>query len=223
LSVTGILLNHTEELQLAKRYVHSEWILKWYGIQTPKIEAAFPLKTETGQSWLSTSNNKLYINKTIITGEYENLRGAVAMPEGFIVVLVGEKILLLMPNGELVEELSPSQGLPVGITALGLTKEEQLRVQTANGLYKPDNDFISWEKLPDNSEQNQIHWILPQTLPKSLQQAITAQAEILPIERLLLDLHSGRLLSVYFMDAVAILLIILAITGFFLWLRRWRR
>lgn len=222
LSVTGILLNHTEELQLAKRYVHSEWILKWYGIQTPKIEAAFPLKTETGQSWLSASNKKLYINKIIITGEYENLRGAVAMPEGFIVVLVGEKILLLMPNGDIVEKLSESQGLPVGITALGLTNEQELRVQTANGLYKTDNEFISWEKLANNAEQSQVKWILPQSPPESLQQALTAQAEILPIERLLLDLHSGRLLSVYFMDAVAILLIILAITGFLLWLRRWR-
>ncbi len=225
LSVTGILLNHTEELQLAKRYVQSEWILKWYGIETPQIEAAFPLEMENGQSWLSAINNKLYINQNIIIGNYDDLRGAVAMLDGFIVVLVGEKILLLMPNGELVEELSLSQGLPAGITALGLTKEQQLRVQTPNGLYKPDNEFINWEKLPDNAEQNQVRWILPQSLPESLQQAITTQVrtQILPIERVLLDLHSGRLLSVYLMDAVAILLIILAITGFFLWLRQWRR
>ena len=223
LSVTGILLNHTEELQLNKRYVQSEWILQLYGIETPKIEAAFLLETQDGDSWLSAINNKLYFDQKVISGSYDNLQGAVAILDGFIVVLVGEKILLLMPDGELVEELSPSQGLPAGITALGLSDEQQLRVQTASGLYKPDNDFISWDKLPDNAGQNQIRWILPQSPPVSLQQALTAQAQILPIERLLLDLHSGRLLSVYFMDVVAILLIILAITGFFLWLRRWRR
>jgi hypothetical protein len=225
LSVTGILLNHTEELQLDKRYVQSEWILNWYGIQTPKIDAAFLLETKNGKSWLSAINHKLYINQTIIVGDYDNLRGAVAMSDGFIVVLVGEKILLLMPNGELVEELSPLQGLPVGITALGLTEKQQLQVQTANGLYQPDNEFLNWEKLPNNTKPNQVRWILPQSLPEKFRQTITTQVytQILPIERLLLDLHSGRLLSVYLMDAVAILFIILAITGFFLWLRRWRR
>jgi hypothetical protein len=146
------LLNHTEELELNKRYVQSEWILQLYGIKTPKIEAAFPLKTKNGESWLVAINGKLYINQDIIIGDYESLRGAVAILDGFIVVLVDEKILLLMPNGEMVEELSESQGLPVGITALGLTNEQELRVQTVNGLYKADNEFISWEKLPNNSD-----------------------------------------------------------------------
>ncbi|HED18424.1 MAG TPA: PepSY domain-containing protein, partial [Gammaproteobacteria bacterium] len=33
IAVTGVLLNHTEGLQLDSRHVQSNWILDWYGIQ----------------------------------------------------------------------------------------------------------------------------------------------------------------------------------------------
>lgn len=36
LSVTGMLLNHTVQLALDKRYVQSNWLLGWYGISAPE-------------------------------------------------------------------------------------------------------------------------------------------------------------------------------------------
>jgi len=129
-------------------------------------------------------------------------------------------LYLEQERGELVERLMPTQG----ISALGLTPEQELRVRTPAGLYQPDSEFISWEKLSDNA--GRIRWILPQSPPAALQEKLTAQAPILPWERMLLDLHSGRLLGswgVYLMDAVGVLLLILAPTGFFIWLQQWYR
>jgi hypothetical protein len=71
LSITGILLNHTEELKLAKRYVQSEWILNLYGIKTPSISAAFPIADDV--IWISFISNKLYLNQQLIHGSYEKL------------------------------------------------------------------------------------------------------------------------------------------------------
>ena len=45
----------------------------------------------------------------------------------------------------------------------------------------------------------------------------------LPLERVLLDLHSGRILGkwgVWLIDVVAILLFVLAITGSWMWFQR---
>ena len=228
LSITGILLNHTEDLQLAKRYVHSEWILKWYGIQTPTIDVAFPLESETKQRWLSAIDEKLYLNQQLLLEHFEgNLLGAVETSEQLIVVLISEQLLLFTLEGELIEGLTPIQGLPSGINALGLNNKKQIVVRTATGIYQPDIEFLFWKKISgDNVKQIKIQWILPQSPPKRLQQQLSMQMSILPWERLLLDLHSGRLLGnwgVYIMDAVAILLLILAPTGFFIWLRQWYR
>ena len=35
LAVTGLALNHTEELQLDARHVRTAWLLDWYGISLP--------------------------------------------------------------------------------------------------------------------------------------------------------------------------------------------
>jgi len=212
LSITGILLNHTEELKLAKRYVQSEW-----------ISAAFPIADDV--IWISFISNKLYLNQQLIHGSYEQLGGAVNMQQGFIVILIGEQILLITAEGEIIERLTPTEGLPTGINLLGLTTDKQLIAQTPSGLYKPDDDFMTWEKVADKPK---LQWIKPQSPPLNLQQALITQVseQIIPLERLLLDLHSGRLFGiwgVYFMDLVAILILILASTGLFMWLQRQRR
>lgn len=223
LSVTGILLNHTEELKLAKRYVQSKWILNLYGIKTPTISAAYPVAN--GVIWISSIGDQLFLNQQRIPGNYENLRGVANIEQGFIAVLIEEQILLITPESEIIERLTPTEGLPTGISLLGLTKNKQLIAQTPSGLYKPDDDFMTWEKLPDNPK---LQWIKPQSPPAKLQDALITQAteQIIPVERLLLDLHSGRLFGiwgVYFMDLVAILILILAPTGFIIWLQRKRR
>ncbi|MDH5434565.1 MAG: hypothetical protein OEY19_11520, partial [Gammaproteobacteria bacterium] len=34
LAVTGILLNHYEALSLHKKYIQSDWLISWYGVQS---------------------------------------------------------------------------------------------------------------------------------------------------------------------------------------------
>ncbi len=225
LFITGILLNHTEELQLAKRYVQYEWVLDWYGIKTPNVYTAFPLGDTTNPRWLSAIDDQLYLDKEPMSNRYEDLRGAVEV-NSFIVGLIGEQMLLFTLDGELVERLTSAYGLPTGINALGLFKEHQLIVRTPQGLFQPDAEFIDWKKLPDIS--NQVQWVLSQPPPHDLRHTLTARvrSKILPWERVLLDMHSGRLFGtwgVYIIDFVAILLSILALTGSLIWLRKMRK
>ncbi|WP_069471348.1 PepSY domain-containing protein [Candidatus Marithrix sp. Canyon 246] len=186
------------------------------------LSAAYPV---TDKIWISSIANQLYLNKQLIQGNYDKLAGAVNLPQGFIAILIEQQILLITAEAEIIEALTATEGLPIGIGLLGLTTDKQLIAQTPSGLYKPDDDFMTWEKVADNSK---LQWIKPQSPPSNLEQALIAQVseQIIPLERLLLDLHSGRLFGiwgVYVMDLVAILILILAATGLFMWLKRKRR
>ncbi len=66
---------------------------------------------------------------------------------------------------------------------------------------------------------------MPAALPGDVAQAVLAhsRAHTLTLERVLLDLHSGRIASrfgVWFMDGIALVLISLVISGLWIWLRR---
>lgn len=70
-----------------------------------------------------------------------------------------------------------------------------------------------------------IRWALPATLDKTSRQQLDNawRGNGLPLERIMLDLHSGRILGqwgVYLMDAAAILFLLLSASGVWLWARR---
>jgi hypothetical protein len=46
LSITGIFLNHTDDLDLNKTYISSEWILNLYGLNVPKPSKIFTLQQD---------------------------------------------------------------------------------------------------------------------------------------------------------------------------------
>lgn len=50
-AVTGVMINHTDQLRLAHRFVDSESILDWYGIQA----SDHPLAFRTAHHWISSS------------------------------------------------------------------------------------------------------------------------------------------------------------------------
>ena len=81
--------------------------------------------------------------------------------------------------------------------------------------------LLSWQIV--SSELS--HWPSTQTLPTQLEQQINQQFRhhLIHWERVILDLHSGRLpgpYGIYLADISAIILVLLSITGIALWIRR---
>ncbi len=129
--------------------------------------------------------------------------------------------MLFTAEGELVEKLDNVAGVPTGIQAIGLSSQGLLAVKTARGVYLTDENLLEWVRA-DGPEINwsSTHATEPALL-KSLQKAYRGTG--LPMERIMLDLHSGRILGragVYIMDAAAIGFLLLAASGVWLWLRR---
>ena len=54
---TGLLLNHTDDLNLSKNTVSSGWLLDWYGIESPPAMSFL-----AGDKYTSQLNQSIYLD-----------------------------------------------------------------------------------------------------------------------------------------------------------------
>jgi hypothetical protein len=216
LAVSGLALNHTDELQLDASFVQSPALLNWYGIHAPDNITSYT----AGPLTISALGNDIYNNTTRLPNLHAPLVGAVEFG-GLIVVATTDKLLLLTISGELVEQLDSAAGVPGGIRAIGITTDNMLTIRTMQGNYTTDTDFTAWHETttPD------VAWVSPVTPAENLLTGLreSYRGNGLPLERVILDLHSGRIMGswgIYVMDAAAILCLLLAFSGVWLWGKR---
>ncbi len=215
LSITGILLNHTEEFELDSSHVKSEFLLKWYGIKKPVINS-YPV----GKNWLSHVVDKIYFNELLVEKEMPLVAGAVIM-ENFIAVASQNELILLTHDGEKIERLDATTGVPANITSVGINTTAQLFLKTNEAVFQANNDVTEWKRSKDKN----ITWSTTAALPAELESSLNMlfRGKGLTKERVLLDLHSGRILGKagpLLMDLSAILLIVLSFTGFWMYIKR---
>lgn len=216
LSVTGIMLNHTMQLELDKQYVKTDWLLDWYGITAPEQTNSY----RAGQHWISQWQDRLLLEQHDLGSYPGKLLGMVHYQDMLVVALEGS-VLLFTTQGELIETLRGAQGVPAGMWAIGLNSKYRVVVKSAHGTYIADKQLLQWHDSDDDS----AHWSGPTTLPDDVYQHMLAlyRGKGLSLERVVLDLHSGRLLGrggIYFTDIVAVLLSFLAASGLWIWSMR---
>lgn len=226
LSITGILLNHTEEFDLDSRKVSSSLVMELYGIKAPDIKRSFMLSNSgnhsanTEKKWVVEFAGSLYLDRQKLNCNVP-LTGAIKTTE--LTIVSGQThVCLFTHQAELVDSLAVEEG--DSIRRLGKNAVDNIIVDTSAGPFLINADFtelVSWQGTAEDS----IEWVLPDHPPDSLSTFLKQKhkGEGLPLERLILDLHSGRifgLFGVYFMDLIAVLIIFLSITGFVMWVQR---
>ncbi len=216
--ITGLLLQHASWLNLGKRYVAAPLAETFYGVT---VNATTDYKTR--HHWVSQAGNFLYLDAVPVAGvELNNLQGAVES-KSYIWATGGGRLLLLSKQGEMVDAFSVMEGLPGIVTQLGENEEGDI---IAGGLYnnwQMDEDLLNWRIYDKTS----ITWSKNRELSQvsnPLRAAILSHARnhLITWERLLSDLHSGRLfgdIGVVVFDLVAVLLLFLSVTGSVLWIR----
>ena len=219
-SITGIALNHTEDLELDQKFVHADWLLDWYGIEAPEELLSYAI----GDRYLSLMGEHLYLNRREIEGQYNQLIGVVILKE-MVIVATDQSILLLTPRGEIIERMRTEDGVPGGIKKIGLDQFNNLVVNGNHDFYQPDADFIKWNRV--EVSESDIEWATTVAVPDKLKMSLRQhyRTEVLPIERVVLDMHSGRFLGSagpWLMDAAAIALILLSLSGSWMWFKRRR-
>jgi len=220
LATTGIALNHGGELELDQRFVNWSWMLDAYGIQMPPSSASF---ADDGHR-ATLLGERLFIDGRDTEQRAEELTGFVTL--GPLVLAAGDRsVHVLTVDGDLVEIIELID-LPGPIERVGRSEGRAL-LQTGGGLLLSDKDVAAfkprYDELPDA-----IHWSVA-TQPDASELDVLELAyrgRGLSVERVLLDLHSGRIVGMsgpLLMDIVGIGLILLGVSGLIMSRSRSRR
>jgi len=210
--LSGWLLVHSDDFELDKNYVENELILDWYGIQAKPI---YGYSVE--EHWFSTVGNSVYLDQTKVADACR-LHG-VARSNGEWVLACEEGLLLLSAEGELIEQLLPGAGLPDVPLGIQTLINGTLLLKGRFRVWQVDSEWLNWQ-----AAEQQAAWPQAKRLPEALQVKLQSveRYQAIQWERFLLDLHSGRLLGGYVIDLVALLLLLMAFSGWAMWLKRRR-
>jgi hypothetical protein len=219
LAVTGLLLNHGDRLDLDRINVKAGWLVAWYGLDP--VEA--PVHFRAGEHWVSWIDGAVYAHGRKVGDASGAPLGAVAF-DSLVAVATTKSLVVLTPEGELVERLGAAL-LPGTITRVGTAISNRIVIDSPEGRFASDSDLLSWGPIDE-----EVAWSEASTPTEAVleQQLAGYRGQGLPLSRVLLDLHSGRLfgsVGAAVMDAAAIFLLVLVATGVVNWagFRRPRR
>ncbi|WP_319380438.1 PepSY-associated TM helix domain-containing protein [Thiomicrorhabdus sp.] len=220
LSVTGIALNHTETFALKNQPVEQRWLYQWYGLTVPELKKQIFFEDESGDSgsriWVAQYDQDIWVNGNKIT--QGRLAGFGKTQFGYALVLQQVSVLL-SPDFELIDQIANPAGssvLAVRQNPLALSLENQ----TAWGL---NPDMTGWVEIKSGGvigtlPENTASEALPNALRAKIEDEYFKQG--LDWERVLLDLHSGRIFGsagVFVIDFFAVLMVVLSLSGFLLY------
>ena len=228
LSVTGIALNHTDTLSLAHKPITNHWLLQHYGIKAPNDLRFYPItlpslsqKITTIQThFIITSDNSVWFDERHLFDTNETVIGAGFLAP-FIAIITDQQVYLFNTQGDLVDQLDNFTGVPEKITHIRI-ESNQLVVAAVQGYFQIDNNFLDWQAIPKPHSTVWLKSVVPP--PKIKLRAIQQyKSQFLTLERIILDSHSGRLFGLFgvlLMDFIAVLLILLSVSGVYIWLRK---
>jgi len=214
LAITGIALNHSDDLHLNKKFVKWNWVFNLYGLKTPKNILTFSLDG----NWVYKVGSTLYLNDFEIQHTGGQLVAATKLSNLYIIVLQND-ILLINYDGELIDQLSDTTDYLQDIQAAGIN-QSKLVIKTANQIIESDDEFLEWEL----SKSQNIIWLSSQNAPAYVLAQIDRnfRGSGLSYERIILDLHGGRVFgkaAVYFWDLCAIGLLMMCLSGAWMWIK----
>ncbi|MGH8561225.1 MAG: PepSY-associated TM helix domain-containing protein, partial [Nevskiales bacterium] len=208
------LLNHGPDLGFDRQTIRADWLLRAYGITPESPEYGFPVAGH----WVAQAGDQLFLDTRPVAELRGKLIGAAALP-GVILAAAPDAALLFTHEGELIESLGP-EALPGTVLAVA-SSGQHLLIRTPDGLYASGAELLGFEAYAGDWPTG-AGKALP--LPVEIAQGIVATGGGVKLsqERVLADLHSGRLFGRYgpwVMDLAALGFMILAVTGLWLWWR----
>lgn len=216
LAFTGLALNHTDTFKLDRKEVDAGWLMCWYGLKSEVPTHGYLFESGyfigDGERWVMDGRE--------LPGVAGAAKGAVEIA-GIRYIAAAASLQLYQADGSLIDKLTGSALPALPIHKLG-RRDEMLVLDTAQGIFS-SADGLTWESASSTG----VVWAHPQALPpKAASDSAAHFAPSLPLERVLLDVHSGRILGrfgPFAMDLVALVLMALALSGIWIYLRSIRK
>ena len=212
IAITGIALNHTDDLELNKKHVGWSWLLDAYGVDVPPPTASF---ADAGHQ-ATLLGERLFVDGRD-SGQVAATLAGIAVIDSLIIVAADKTVFLFMSDGALVEAIDLTTILSGPIDRVGTIAAGRFVLDSGERLYGSDADIAWFTPLPADTAV-EVHWSsatdLDQTAIDALETAYRGRG--LTVERVLLDLHSGRILALpgkVLLDIIGIGMILLSISG----------
>lgn len=212
LAATGVLLNHGHDLGLDRKPLQSPLLRKLYGVAPEPVADGLHHVLGNG-AVLHAAGGRLRLDGQDL-GACPQLVGIVEQG-GQLLAVCNDRLWLLTPQGEVIDQADSVRGVPQGLSAVG-QGGGQVLLRQGGQHYSLDLGDLSLKPAPAGTGAG-VAWSAPPA-PASAPADITW-------ERVLQDVHSGRLLGragVFLVDAMAALFVALAVSGLFMSRRRRR-
>lgn len=205
-AVTGFALNHTDDLHLGSHFPQNSALLWPYqAVLTPTYRIA------TDSGLLSAFDGRLYLDDTVLV-ECDSLQAFAATDAGFV-VSCQEQWHLFDETWQLLESLEPA--------LMGLNGSERLGVAGRQLLV---DDEGTWLQI--DTATFEVLGPVPGDDAVVAERMAEWQNTSISWQRLMQDLHSGRWFGgwgVWVMDIAAVILLLLAVSGLWMWWGKRRR
>ena len=212
LLLSGLAINHVEILKLDKREVSYPWLMRWYGIHVADPTQGYLL----GKSYFSWDEDKWILDDKLLPSSAGQPVGAVEV-RGINYVATAATLYLYQSDGQLLAKVE-KQSLPAyPILAIG-KMGSNVMLQTPSAVFA-SVDGRNWEK----SNATGMTLSSLQDLPADVKRrSAEILAQGIPLQRILLDVHSGRIFgryAIWVMDIASLVLLGLGLSGFWLYWR----
>jgi hypothetical protein len=164
----------------------------------------------------------LYFDDSELADGVATLVGAVSTPS-FTAIATAEDVLLISADGRLVERVDAHGFLSSKLTDIGVAGPS-LVLRSGNEFFETDENLLSIDPCLE-SDIADIQWSAPSSIPRAdllaLQELYRGRG--ITLERLILDLHSGKVLTragPILIDAAGVLFIALSLFGLAMWYGR---
>jgi hypothetical protein len=212
LAASGIVLNHSTALGLDHTEISAPWLIRMYGLHTVIPDRGF----RSANHWMIGTDSRTVIDGRPIPAALPEPLGLVAM-NNLLFAANTSCITVLDAGGRLVDTLRGSD-LPVSTIR---------RMGQGGGVVViadlQDHRFASRDGLDWASYSGSVIWAASEIVPASVRaRAAPYLSPQLPLERILLDAHSGRIIGHYgplLVDAIGMVFMLLALSGLWIYLR----
>ncbi|MFT4629950.1 MAG: putative iron-regulated membrane protein [Arenicella sp.] len=211
LSVSGVLLNHTSYFNLASIKLPVSLANTVYPVTYTKARLL-----ETSLGMIEQRDQLLYLQGRSIQSCDGQFVGAVMIAQELWLACTNQ-ILILGEKGQLLESLDKFSGLEIPINKIG-SCNNSVCLESNQQVFMVDAATVSW--LP---HQAGASWVSAITSDKQFPQLLP---EVHNLQRLILEAHSGRIFGVsgvLLMDLAALAIVLLALSGCFVWWSHYRR
>jgi hypothetical protein len=215
LALTGLFLNHSEALDPESTPVSAPWLMAWYGLKTAVPDNGFHLG---GSLFAASDTAWAWAGKSLKPG-HGTVVGAVVAGEQLWIATSSE-IALFRADGKLIDRIERELLPAYPLRHLGV-RDGRPTVDTPRGVFAT-TDGVTWVTAPPAQA-----WSHAQPLSDAEKAALAPLfAPSLSLERIVADLHSGRIFGRYGVlvtDALAASLLLLVASGAWMYFKSPRR